>query len=556
MLVAATGQVLMILPLAAIAEVAQALLRPDSSVGSVRWMLIVSVASLCLGALLITAAELIGHRADNRLTKALRFAIVERLTRLPLGWFTGNNSGQVKQLLQDDVATLHELTAHYFTTKARCVAAVITPSLYLLWADWRLALICLLPFPLYHLLFGLVKRKVSVERMAQFVAGQNQINAAVIEFVQGMPVFKTFAASTRIPKAYSHAVDNFAQAFTGFTRPLVIPMANANAVVAPLSVIGLALAAGAIFIINGWIRPAGILPFLLVTPAISAPLMLFGFFGHAVATATAAAERIVTLLDTPLMPEPAPSETKKPVGHQVCFKDVGFTYGSEKAGVSAITFTLEPGSVTAIVGPSGAGKSTLARLLLRFNDPSQGHIALGGVDLRCMSRRQFCRMIGFVLQDIQLINASIAENIALGRPSASIEEIEACARAAHIHDEILALPRGYQSVIGEDAVLSGGEAQRVCIARAMLLNAPVLVLDEATASVDVISEALIHKALSRVSKDRTVLMIAHRLHTIINADQILVMDQGRVVEAGKHSALLSNNGLYARLWRAGAYGEG
>jgi ATP-binding cassette subfamily B protein len=425
-----------------------------------------------------------------------------------------------------------------------------------LWTDWQFSLICLLPFPLYYLLFGLVKRKISAERMASFVAGQNQINAAVIEFVQGIPVMKTFAASARAPEAYSKAVNGFVCAFTGFTRPLVIPMANANAVIAPVSVTGVVLAAGVIFAINGWIDPVTILPFLLITPAISSPLMLFGFLGHAVAGASGAAQRIVALLDTPLMPEPTPSETLQPVGHEVRFEDLSFTYGSEKSVVSEITLTLKPGTVTAIVGPSGAGKSTLARLLLRFNDPSEGRVTLGGVDLRHMPRKQISRMVGFVLQDVQLINATVADNIALGRPSAGTEEIETAARAASIHDQLLALPRGYQSVIGEDAVLSGGEAQRVSIARAILLNAPILVLDEATAAVDVISEALIQNALSSFTKDRTVLVIAHRLNTIIEADQILVMDHGRIAERGKHRELLEKNGLYAQLWRAGGGDEG
>lgn len=556
MIIAAAGQLLMIIPVAGIAEIGRILLNENSSESHLLWILILSASSLCMGSLLITAAELTGHLADNHLTRELRCTIVEQLSRLPLGWFSGNNSGQVKQLLQDDVATLHELTAHYFTTKARCVTATIAPALYLFWTDWKFSLICLLPFPLYYLLFGLIKGKISSERMASFVAGQNQINAAVVELVQGMPVMKTFAASDRPPEAYSKAVTGFVHAFTGFTRPLVIPMANANAVIAPVSVIGVVLAAGAIFIINGWIEPVKILPFLLMTPAISSPLMLFGFLGHAVASASSAAQRIVALLDTPLIPEPATSEAIQPVGYEVRFEDVSFTYGSEEAVVSDIALTIEPGTVTAIVGPSGAGKSTLARLLLRFNDPSEGRVTLGGVDLRHMSRNQISRMVGFVLQEVQLINASIAENIALGRPSASIKEIEASARAANIHDRILALPRGYESVVGEDAALSGGEAQRVSIARAILLNAPVLVLDEATAAVDATSEALIHNALSSFTKDRSVLVIAHRLNTITGADQILVMDHGRIVERGKHQELLRMNGLYSQLWRAGGGVEG
>ncbi|WP_273729300.1 ABC transporter ATP-binding protein [Brucella gallinifaecis] len=553
MIAAAIGQVLTIIPLAGIAEIARLLLSAQTPHTSISSILIASVTALFLGSILITAGELLGHLADNRLTQQLRFAIVDQLLRLPLGWFARNASGQVKQLLQDDVATLHELTAHYYTTKARCIAATTAPVLYLLWVDWRLSIICLLPFPLYYLLFGLLKKSISADRMASFVAGQNQINAAVIEFIQGIPVMKTFAAAGRSSEAYANAVNGFVQAFTGFTRPLVNPMANANAVIAPISIIGVVLAAGSLFLINGWINPVTILPFMLMTPAISSPFMLFGFLRHSVAAATSAAQRIVTLLDTSLMQEPSTTEASVPVGHKVCFEELSFDYDSQQLALSDITLALEPGTVTALVGPSGAGKSTLARLLLRFDDPSQGCVTLGGVDLRHMTRNQICQNIGFVLQDVQLMNASISQNIALGRPSASFEEIEAAARAANIHDRILELPRGYNSVIGEDAVLSGGEAQRVSIARAILLDAPVLVMDEATAAVDVLSESKIQTALSSFIKGRTVLIIAHRLDTIMMADQIVVMDQGKIVEVGDHMKLLIQNGLYAQLWHAGKY---
>jgi ATP-binding cassette subfamily B protein IrtA len=214
---------------------------------------------------------------------------------------------------------------------------------------------------------------------------------------------------------------------------------------------------------------------------------------------------------------------------------------------------LRPGTVTAIVGASGSGKSTLARLLLRFFDPSEGRITLGGVDLRHIATPELYRRIGFVLQEVRLIHASVRENIALGRPSASLHEIEEAARLANIHERILALPRGYDSVIGEDAQLSGGELQRVSIARAVLLDPSVLVLDEATAAADAENEVAIQDALSRFARGRTLLVIAHRLDTIMHADHIIVVENGVIVEQGSHAGLLADKGRYAQLWALGAY---
>ena len=232
------------------------------------------------------------------------------------------------------------------------------------------------------------------------------------------------------------------------------------------------------------------------------------------------------------------------------YDGVGFSYDGRTDVLSGIDLVLEPGTVTALVGPSGSGKTTLARLLPRFWDPTAGRITLGGVPVDAVPSSDLYRQVGFVFQDVQLLRTTIRENIALARPDAPLEVIEAAARAAQIHDRIVALPRGYDSVAGEDARLSGGEAQRVSIARAILADAPILVLDEATAFSDPESEAAIQDALSELVRGRTLLVIAHRLHTITGADTICVMDQGRIVERGRHPELLAKGGLYARMWAA------
>ncbi|MCG8295127.1 ABC transporter ATP-binding protein [Pseudomonas entomophila] len=556
---AAIGTMLTLVPLAGVAHIGQLTLGQGDGVApwvqiqaSVWQVLGLSLGALFVGMILISLGETLAHLADNRITRQLRLAITQRLAKVPLGWFTSRASGEVKQAMQDDVNTLHSLTAHYYTTLGRTWGAVVATVLYLFAMDWRMAIVSLLPFPLFFL-FVSRATKASGANMQAFGAHMGRINNAVVEFVNGIPVVKAFGIEGKAHGSYREAVDGFAAAFTDFTRPLVSAMANAHALVTPVAVLGVVLAFGTLFTYLGWIRPVDILPFALVAPGMCAPLLLMSYITHDLHAATSAAQRVDGLLRTPLLEAPAHNGRTLAKDAEIRFEHLGYSYDGDTPVLDDINLTLEPGTVTAIVGASGAGKSTLARLLLRFFDPTHGRITLDGVDLRQLDTAQLYRHIGFVLQEVRLIHASLRDNIALGRPSATQEEIEQAARTANIHQRILALPRGYDSVVGEDVQLSGGELQRVSIARAVLLDPAVLVLDEATAAADAENEVQIQQALSRFARQRTLLVIAHRLDTVMHADQIIVLDNGRILEQGDHAQLLARNGHYARLWALGGY---
>jgi ATP-binding cassette, subfamily B, bacterial IrtA/YbtP len=553
-IIAALGSMLTLVPLIGIAYLVKAMFVGHSAMGifnldssHVLWTLLGCLGCLLLGMLLITLSEFIAHLADHKITGILQKDITQHLTQLPLGWFTQRGSGEVKQVIQDDMGQLHSLTAHFYPAVGRALGIIITAVFFLFYIDWRMAILSLLPF--IGFVFFLRKAiHASEQNIQDFATQMGQINSAAVEFTRAIPVVKTFAQSGQASMGYQQAVRTFAHAFKVFTRPLVKSMAHAHAMISPITILGVVMLSGAIFIYLGGLNPIDLLVFVLIAPAICAPTLLLHTLLHDLQASHGAAQRILGLLEKPILQVSPTAQSLALEDQTVCFHQVSYAYDQTHEVLSQLNFSLQPGTFTAIVGPSGAGKSTIAQLILRFFDPSQGHITLGGVDLRNIQPSMLYQQIGFVLQDTQLIHATLYDNIALGRSNATQQEVEQAAKAANIHDRIMRLPKQYQTMIGDEIQLSGGERQRISIARAILLDPPILILDEATAAADIENEMAIQNALSNFAQDRTLLVIAHRLDTIMHADRILVLNQGKIIEQGTHKQLLTNQGLYAQLW--------
>lgn len=534
----AVGALTTLVPFIGIAELGRRLINGQDATG----VAVIIAMALVVGFLCNGGALALTHVADARLQALLRRRIVARLGKVPLGWYSDTTSGAVRKAAQDDIEDLHHLVAHHDVEVTGAVVLPLGGIAYLVWLDWRLGLLAVATLPIYLAAYAFMMRGFA-EKMRELDSGFAKVSAAIVEFVHGIAVVKAFGQANRAHRGYLEAVGEYGNRYAGWVRPILrLEALTSMALAAPVVAL-VSLAGGVAMAVD----PIDLLAEVLVAMVIPTTLLTLNNGLTAQRRAVAAAERIVALLDTPELPLPAAAI--EPDGHLVEFDDVSFSYDGSTAVLDGVSLVCEPGTVTALVGGSGAGKSTLAKLVPRFYDVSAGAVRIGGVDVRDIAPDVLYRKVGFVLQDVQLLHGTVFENIRLGRPDASAEEVVAAAVAARIHEKILSLPDGYETV---DPVFSGGEAQRVSIARALLADTPVLVLDEATAYADPESEASIQDALSVLCRGRTVLVIAHRLATISGAQQIAVLADGRVAELGTHSELLALDGRYARMWQASA----
>lgn len=486
------------------------------------------------------------HYAAFRLETLLRTRLAEHVARLPLGEVQRLGPSALAKVVQDDVKALHVFVADSTPLYARAYVAPVATLLALLLLDWRLAL-----GALAVLAFGVAVMSLAMrgrgEMSRRYHAAREQVGAAVVEFVQAMPVVRSFDTGRSTFGRYERALAAYLAMLTDWYRAAGFSARFALAVLGPLPTLL------ALFALGLWLWPdlafERWLALLLLGTGMGEALMPLMSLMHLVDKARLSVDRIHQVLA--LAPLPLPATGRVPQDASVEFDGVCFAYDTASAAaLEAVSFRVAPGSVTALVGPSGAGKTTVARLIPRFWDVQRGAVCVGGVDVREMTPQALMAQVAFVFQDAFLFAGSVADNIRLGRPEATLDQVQAAARAAQAHDFVAALPQGYDTPVGERGVfLSGGQRQRLTIARAILQDRPILVLDEATAFADPENEAAIVQALSALMRGRTVIMVAHRLATIRDADQILVFERGRLVEAGRHDELLPRAGLYARLWQ-------
>ena len=467
------------------------------------------------------------HFADVRFGHIVRSRMVKVLAGAPLAWFTSTNSGAVRKAIQDDTHDVHTVIAHAPVESAAAVSAPLSLLIYSFVVDWRLGLLSIATLPIYGFLNAWMMRDMG-EKTAQMDRHLTRVSSTMVEFVSGISVVKAFGTVGRSHERFTRAAEDFSRFYRDWCGPLMKGSALGQASVSPSLILLISTAGGAAFAAAGIVSPVQVITCALIALVIPAAIEVLGTTAWSYQIAGAAALRIVDLLSV----DPLPAEGHfVPDGSDVEIDGVSFSYGTTLA-LDDVSLTIPEGTVTALVGSSGSGKSTLATLVARFADPDRGAVRIGGVDVRDIAPDVLYRHVSFVLQDPQLLDISVRDNIALGVPGASEEAVWAAAGAARIDDYLRSLPRGLDSVIGEDAHPSGGQAQRIAIARALLVDAPILVLDEATAFTDPEAEADIQAALTRLVQGKTVLVIAHRAASITGVDQIAILDAGRLIALG------------------------
>ena len=544
-ILATIGELFGMAPFFAVAVLANQIYSGTATLNSAAIISILAVVGMGLRALLTLKSSLRSHGISFTILKNIRCAIADKMRRVPLGVMLETPSGTFKTLLVDNVGRLEDIIAHMVPELPSNLAAPLASILLVFLLDWRMGFASLITVPL-SLLFLVGMMNGYQEKIATYLRAGNEMNASLVEYVGGIQVIKAFGQTGKSFGRFSDSVNFFHDSTMDWWRQSWIWMSGFKAVF-PSTLLG-TLPIGALLYMNGQISLPVLMACIIVPIGFLGGLMRVGFGLEQLTYIAANLNPIRAFLATPEQKRPdEPADLRE---REFAFSNVGFSYDGKTEVLHDVSFTAKPNSVTAIVGPSGSGKSTIAKLMAGFWDATNGTVSYGGVDVRDIPFHQLMNEISYVAQDNFLFDKTIRENIRMGKPDATDQEVEAAAKAANCHAFIQALEKGYDTLAGDAGDrLSGGERQRITLARAMLKPASVIILDEATAYADPESEAQIQEAISRLIKGKTLIVVAHRLATIRNADQILVINQGRLAECGTHEELMTKSSLYAAMWR-------
>ncbi len=485
------------------------------------------------------------HEATFRVLSEMRRTIAEKLTRVPMGYLTATPSGRLKTTMVERIEQMEVPLAHIIPEMTANLLVPVALVVYLFVLDWRMALASLATIPLGMLCY-MAQMKEYPKKYAAVMQANKHMNATTVEYVGGIEVIKAFNQSAA-------SYEKFTDAVRQNTRLMLEWMKSTQGYSALMmtlwpAVLIAVLPVGCLLYQNGSLSASDFITIAILSLGIIGPLVAAIFLTDDFSKIATITGEIAAVLEEPELDRP--KAQKKLEGHDISLQDVHFAYKDVQV-LNGVSLDIKAGMRTALVGPSGSGKSTIAKLIASYWDVSSGRITIGGIDVKTLPPEQVMDLIGYVSQDNFLFNVSVRENIRMGRPDATDEDVEAVAKAAGCHDFIMSLTHGYDTIVGgAGGHLSGGERQRVAIARAMMKNAPIVILDEATSYTDPENEAILQESIGRLTRGKTLIVIAHRLSTITEADQIAVVDDGRIVAVGKHAELVQCCPLYAQMWAA------
>lgn len=498
--------------------------------------------------LIYICALMCSHLAAFRVATNMRIAVTEHIAKLPLGFADSFGSGKLRKIINDSTGATETYLAHQLPDKYAALATPVGLLVLLFVFDWRLGLLSLVPVILAFLIMSAMTGKRMAEKMKQYNNALENMSNEAVEYVRGIPVVKTFGQSVFSFKKFKSTIDEYQKWVVAYTKDMRAPMMFYTAAINGVFAF---LIAGALWFTADGVTNEFLLNlifYIVITPVISLTLTKMMYMSENNMIVKDALERIDGVLSVSPMSESKTPEY--PADSSVELNDVHFSYDGKNEVIRGVSMNIGAGQTVALVGPSGGGKSTLAGLMARFFDVKSGSIKVGGADIREIPKEELMNAVSFVFQDSKLIKATIAENVKLGKPDATDEEVAAALHAAQCDDIIQKFPDGINTAVGTKGVyLSGGERQRIAIARAVLKNSPIIILDEATAFADPDNEAKVQKAFSELSKGKTVIMIAHRLSTVADADCIYVIKDGLIAESGRRDELLEKNGVFAEMWK-------